>query len=48
MPRAACLAEKQHTSFIVFVKTRPVLESTIFHTRYEGANYYITDAAKIN
>ena len=36
--------EATNTNFIVFHLTRPWLEPTIYHTRFENANYYTTDA----
>jgi len=36
--------EAIHTNFIVFGLTRPGLETTIYRTRGEHANHYVTDA----
>jgi hypothetical protein len=41
--------EAADKSFIIFVMRRHAgARTNIYHTRCEGANYYITDAAKIN
>ena len=39
----ACLAEKQHTNFIVFGLARPGLEPTMYRPRGEHANNCVTD-----
>ena len=41
---AACLAEKQHIPILVFGLAQAGLEPTIYHTRGEHANHYVTDA----
>jgi hypothetical protein len=44
----SCLlsGEATNTNFIVFGLTRPWIEPTIYRTRGEHANHYVTDAIK--
>jgi hypothetical protein len=39
--------EAKNTNFIVFGLTQSVLEPTMYRTRDEHANHYITDAADL-
>jgi hypothetical protein len=42
------IGEATNTNFIVFGLTQSGLELTIYHTRWEHANHYITDAVLRN